>query len=678
MLQWLLTGTFAVWAVATTWAQPTNQLPPADLTELSLRELMEVKIDTVYSASKRLQQTTEAPSSVSIVTAEEIKKYGHRTLADVLRSIRGLYLTYDRNYDYLGIRGFSRPGDYNTRMLLLINGHRLNDNIYDSASIGTDFILDVDLIDRVEVVRGPTSSLYGNNAFFGVINVITKSPAQMSGVEAAAAAGSFDAFTGRVSYGATTKNGVGLLLSGTFFSSEGPAKLFYPIFRDPAHNFGVAEHRDGDEFASMFGTLSFRDFTLTGAYQTREKQIPTAAFGSVFNDPHTHTVDRPAFVELNYRHAFDDSTELNARVSYDHYRAQANYPYDYFGRGNPGDIVLNHDDVTGEWLTTEIQASRALLDRIKLTLGVEYRNNLRQDQINFDVAPFLEYLHDKRSSEIVSLFTQGEIALRTNLLLSLGARLDHSDNVWDSANPRVGLIYTPWTQTTLKLLYGQAFRAPNSYETLFWGKSVLPTPDLVPEKIRTYEFVWEQVLPAELRLSASAYYYSLDDLITQRSAPGLDTIAPSGDTLYFDNVAKVLARGLELGLERHSPGGVMGRISYSVQRSRDTDAGMDLSNSPKHLAKLNLIVPLVGNELFGGFEAQYVSSVKTLRHQKAAGYWLVNATLFHEAVGAGGEFSASVYNLTNERFGHPGAAEHRQDLIEQDGRMFRVKLAWRF
>ena len=125
-----------------------------------------------------LEEHSDAPSSVTVITADEIQKYGYRTLGDILRSVRGFYITSDRNYDYVGVRGFARLGDWNSRVLLLVDGHRTNDHIFGQAMIGSEFLVDVDLIERVEIIRGPSSSLYGAGAFFAAINVITRKPQQ--------------------------------------------------------------------------------------------------------------------------------------------------------------------------------------------------------------------------------------------------------------------------------------------------------------------------------------------------------------------------------------------------------------------------------------------------------------------------------------------------------------------
>ena len=124
ILRWFLCG--AMLCAGSASAQDQQQ---PDLSQLGLEDLMKLKVDTVYGASKFLQKVADAPASVTIVTGEEIQKHGYRTLADALRSVRGFYVIYDRNYSYVGVRGFSRPGDYNARILFLLDGHRVKNRV---------------------------------------------------------------------------------------------------------------------------------------------------------------------------------------------------------------------------------------------------------------------------------------------------------------------------------------------------------------------------------------------------------------------------------------------------------------------------------------------------------------------------------------------------------------------
>ncbi|HTT18702.1 MAG TPA: TonB-dependent receptor plug domain-containing protein, partial [Candidatus Sulfotelmatobacter sp.] len=156
---------------------------------MSIEDLAKVKVESVYGASKFLQNVSDAPTSVTVVTAEDIQKYGYRTLADVLQTVHGFYVINDRNYSYVGVRGFLDPRDYNARILFLVDGHRINDNIFDGSYVGTEFPVDVDLIERIEIIRGPNSSIYGTGAFAAVINVITKRGRDMNAAEISAAAG---------------------------------------------------------------------------------------------------------------------------------------------------------------------------------------------------------------------------------------------------------------------------------------------------------------------------------------------------------------------------------------------------------------------------------------------------------------------------------------------------------
>lgn len=148
--------------------------PAADLTSPSLEELMQVEV--VVGVSRCEQSVLDAPASVSILTAAEIRWFDYRTNDDVLRVVRGLFLTCDRNDTYVGVRGFQRLGDYNTHVLLLVDGHRLNENVYGGGYMGTEATLDVELLERVEVIRGSSSSLYGTSAFLAVVNLVTRAP----------------------------------------------------------------------------------------------------------------------------------------------------------------------------------------------------------------------------------------------------------------------------------------------------------------------------------------------------------------------------------------------------------------------------------------------------------------------------------------------------------------------
>jgi len=249
----------------------------AQLADLSLKDLMLIKIDSVQGASGFNQKVTEAPASVTIITSEQIQRYGYRTLADIMRNVRGFYVGYDRNYSYLGVRGYGLPGDYNSRITLLIDGHRLNDNIFDAAPFGTEFPIDVDLIDRIEVIRGPNSSLYVASAFLGVINIITKQGRDLQKLSVAAQAGSYGTYQGRVSYGNRLNNGLEMLVSGSFYDSHGQDQLFFKEFDSPATNNGIAVNADRDEFHQFFGPGATSHCTECLGPVTKEFQPPPLA-----------------------------------------------------------------------------------------------------------------------------------------------------------------------------------------------------------------------------------------------------------------------------------------------------------------------------------------------------------------------------------------------------------------
>lgn len=635
-----------------------------DLTALSLEALMEIEIPHVYSASKFEQKATEAPSSVTVISSEEIKLYGYRTLADVLQSVQGLHVSYDRNYAFLGSRGISL-GDFNSRILLLVDGHRVNNNLTDGAFIGTEFILDIDLIDRVEIIRGPGSVLYGNNAFFGVINVITRQGKQVNGAEVSGEYGEYDTYKGRVTYGKLFTNGVQLLLSGTYYDSAGREHLFYREYDTPAQNYGVAQDLDDDTYGSFFGSLSYLDFSLEGGFTSREKDNPTAQYFTTFDDSRLRTIDERSYANLKYTHSFPDVVDVTAQVYYDRYDYKIGYPF-----------VVGTDDFSsterdsGEWWGAEVQLNKRLWERHILTLGTEYRDDFSQEQRNTGQPT----VQDERQS--YGAYVQGDFAVLTNLHVNAGVRYDqvHSDQSGDfdpSFNPRVALIYHPFETSTIKAIYGTAFRAPNFYE--------ITTSDhaLNPEEITSYELVYEQEIGRHLRSSLSGFYNQMDDLI----------VFNSGSFTNFD----AETTGLELALSGSWTNGIRGRMSYSFQETENHSVDWDMPDSPNHLFKFNLSVPLYRDKIFAGVEFQYTSNRRTLSNipdpnsgqinvqgQDVDGFGIVNLTLFSQKLVKNLEFSASVYNLLDCTYDDPATRFHKQDSISQNGRSFRLKLTYGF
>lgn len=634
----------------------------ADLMQMSIEELLSVD---VYSASRYTQKTTEAPSAVTIITAADIKGYGYRTLADVLASARGLYVTYDRTYQYVGVRGFNRPGDFNSRILLLVDGYRVNDANYDTASVGQEFFLDVDLIERVEVVRGPGSSIYGSNAFFAVVNVITKRGRDFDGTEISGEAASFGTGKGSLSYGKQYKSGAELLLSGTSMDSRGQ-DLYFPEFDTPSNNNGVAQDMDRDMARRVYGKLAYGDYSVAAAYSERVKKIPTASFNSVFNDPRAETNDSQVMLDLNYRGQLNERQGLSARVYYGGYFYHAFSPY------NAPPVTVNRDEAWGEWWGTEAKLE-SRYEKHRLVTGVEYQDNFRQDQKNYDIAPYALYLDARHRSSREALYAQDEITLRENLLLNAGLRYDHYSEVGGTTNPRLAFIYSPQPATALKLLYGTAFRVPNAYELYYASASLSskPSGSLKPEEITSYEFVVEHQLQPNFRLTASLYQNSISNLISQ-------IVDPADNLSVFRNIGQVKTRGAELEMERAWEDDTRLRASYAWQVTRDQATGEELENSPNHLAKLNYSVPLLGNALRAGAEMQYTGSRKTLTGGRAAGYSIANLTLLSQKLAQGLEVSASIYNLFDRQYADPARPEHVEEMIFQNGRSFRVKVAYRF
>ncbi|OPY83090.1 MAG: Colicin I receptor precursor [Syntrophorhabdus sp. PtaU1.Bin153] len=629
-----------------------------DYTELSLEELMNVR---VFGASRFDQKASEVPSFVSIITSDEIRKYGYRTLADILNSLSGFHVIYDRSYHYIGSRGLGRAGDFNARYLVLIDGHRINDNIYDSTYAGTDLPLDVDLFDRVEVMRGPSSTVYGSNAFLGVINIVTRKGEEFNGSEVSGSVGSFDTYTGRYSFGERFPNGFEMVLSGSAFDSRGDTHYFKE-FDDPSTNNGIMRNGDSDRSGSGFAKLSYKDFILTGVFGRRTKGIPTAPYETDFTNQ-SEATDERGFVDLKYTRSIDDTTTVKGRLFYDHYKYKGEWPYSG---------ILNRDYALGRWWGGDIMLIKRLFDKHKVSIGAEYTLNKRQDQRNYDEDPYVIYLDDERDSTNWAMYIQDTYSPQDDLVFDIGARYDHYDFTESTTSPRLGLIYNPFAGTRLKLLYATAFRAPNVCELYYhepaWMKA---NPNLEPESIKTYELVYEQRLFDNLHLTAAGFYNKIDHLIAQ-------TLDPADGFTFFKNLDDIEMKGFELELRGGWDRLFKGRMSYTYQDARDKNTGRTPVNSPKHLVKANFTTHLWKDLFIPGIEMHYVSDAKALNGTKTGGFFITNFTLLSRKLASNFEVSFNVYNLFDRKYSYPASSEYRMNTIEQDGRTFRLKITYGF
>ena len=674
-----------------------------ELAGLTLEELLDTPI---VAATGYQQRASAAPSSVTVITGEEIRQLGHRTLNDVLRSMRGVYVVDDRNYGYTGMRGFLLPGDYNSRVLLLIDGRRINDVVYGYAPVGLDFPLSIDDIARVELIRGPGSAVHGSNAFFAVINVITVDGRGQRGLRATAEGGALAptlgspaddrrllprAVRGSLSYGDRfLSDELGLYLSGSFHLHGGQPELYFPEF-DGATDAtcvdhlslaeipcdGIARSNDGEVVATAFAKARFRGFTLSGGALHRDKEVATAAFQTIFNDPAFHTIDEHGFVDLEYEGDLTERLELRARVFFHHYYYRADYPYDVreeADEGAPlgGFRVINRDQTTAQTVGTTAQVTHRLrrpgraVDRLVTSLGVDAENRFEQHPRNFDLGGAV-YLDDDRSSIVLGAFGQLEARVLRRLRLHAGGRLDyHADSFGLAASPRIAAVYSPVDQTHLKALYGTSFRAPSHYERFYSGPLYLPSPDLEPERIRTVEGIAERFLDDDVRLLVAGYWYRIDDLIVQE-------LNQEGLARFVNQSGHVTARGVEFEFEGRWDQ-VRARMSYGWQRAEDDD-GERLVNSPRQLVKLAIIAPL-GAGVVGAYEGLLTDERTSVRGAEIEARFVSNLKLTRADIAPGLTASLSVRNLFDVAYADPGSRDHRQERIPQERRTLWLALTY--
>ncbi|HYM10445.1 MAG TPA: TonB-dependent receptor [Bryobacterales bacterium] len=640
-----------------TWADPPSGGSPESVLFESL--------PVVEAATLHIQTLKEAPASITIISSEEIRRYGWRTLGEALAAVRGLYLTYDRAYHYAGLRGFGLPGDYNTRFLVMLNGHDLTENVYSSNNFfGQDFGLDMDLVKRIEIVRGPSSALYGSNGIFATINIVTRSPAEARRLRVSTETGSFGEKKAEISSGLNLGHGANLLTSLSVFQNAGQS-LYFPEFDRPQANYGWARGADGERGYHAFANLIWRNWSFTGYLGSRQKQIPTGWYNTLFGDPANNILDARGFFEAAYSRDLSATRKVRWRIYYDQYRYRGRYDYAVAG------TVQDFRDLTaGDWVGTQASYDFRVPHVGVLTVGGELNADIRALQQYYEVSPrpvtVLSVDHPDLS---YGLFAQQQWQLSPAWTAYLGARFDDSRNRKHFISPRLALVYQASTKSTYKFLFGRAFRNPNAYEMYYDdGFSQAANLALRPERANTYEITAERRFTNSLNGMVTLYHYQLDGLI--------EAGTNAAGWLQYQNVSRARATGVEMELGGKPAAWIETTASVALEHAAEQSRPY-LTNSPGCIAKLRGSVPLFKDHLRAAAAMQYLSPRRTVAYAEVPSVWLTDLTLTTHRIHPDFEIQFGVRNLLDRAYYDPVGVGLVQDRLLEDGRALFLKLMWR-
>jgi iron complex outermembrane receptor protein len=623
-----------------------------ELVQLSLDDLLRVE---VQSASRYAQPLADSPASVTLIDQGELRHHNYRNLAEALSTVRGVYLSNDRNYSYLGVRGFSRPGDYNSRILLLTDGARRNDALYDQAQLGNEAPIEIDWVKRLEFVSGASSAVYGANALFGSVNAVMLDGGDIQGTRLTADTGS----------GASRRLG---LITGQRVDSEHDwffavaaynargNDLYFPEF-DSSSSQGWARGLDGENYQKAYGKYHFGNWRLSANLSSRDKQLPNAPFTTAFGEPGTHTIDQHALLELSYDGPPSNGRQQQFRVFSGRYRYSGDYMFD-----GPLD---NRDTGRADWVGGDYRLIVTTRPAHKLMLGLETQWNTLLEQQNFDLAPATTYLDNNHPSHTFGVFVQDEWRLSQQWLFNLGLRYDKHSDYAGIASPRAALIYQASKDATFKAMVGNAYRAPNVYERFYDDGGILQkaNPSLQPEYIRSSEFAADFRIGQGGRMGLSLYRNEMRDMIDQ-------VLDPTDGMQVFANQSSAHTKGFELDAEQHWSSGQRVRASLSRQWSSAAD-GSALGNSPHWLGKLVFAQPFAAGWTIAG-EWTGMSERAALLGG-VAGFGVLNLTLTSAPLAHLGEFSLGVYNLSDHLYYDPASSAFTQNALAQDGRQFKLR-----
>ncbi len=630
---------------------------------------------SVEAAARELEPIEDAPASVSGIPSPELRAMHYPTVAEAVRGVRGVYVSDDRGYKSVGFRGFGRPGDYGNRVLVLLDGQPTNDDWIWSSYVGYDLRTDIEDVDRIEVVRGPGSLLYGTGAFSGVINVVTNARELPEGREVGVSVADEGVARGRARITHRFDRDSGVTTSVGVARSAGRDFFFPEYVQDgPPSVAGNARGLDGLRAATLTGRLWYDAFTVQWYANHHDKQLPTGEFSTTFGDARTHQADTRMFVEAKLEPKIGDKIESLTR-------AHVNY-YAYRGKfaQNPQNAGLEQDSYDGSWAGLEQRIAYTPVKMLRITAGGEgqYHYLAHQKTTNEQTT----ILDDSHPFTLLAAYLLADVFPTPRTKIEGGARLDAYSTFGSSVNPRAAL--------NVKVLAGKAFRAPSIYELFYVAAGGQEAShDLKPEEIYSAEVEYSHKFTQNVTGLVSVYANYIDRLIALRDQPTATAAAPAYAYLIRDKPVVWFGGEIEVGREWKE--GWMVGGSYSFQKSKylasrsigelaafsQASDLREVPSSPSHLASIRGGVPILQRALVlmsrltlegPRFDRNDRNAPGAPPQRTTPPVFLWDFVLSGQEPRWGLTYAFGVYNAFDARWTVPVSAEFRQTQIPQNGR----------
>lgn len=539
--------------------------------DLSLEELLKQPSRShrveVSTASRYAEQSDKAPSVTYVLTRVDLKRHGARTLADALNLMPQIYPGRHGAYTVVGARGIGRPSDFNARVLLVVDGVRMNENIYDSALVDQSFILDIDLVDRIEYAPGPGSALYGNNAFIGVIQVFTRRGGQLGGWRTSLQVDRMGEQRVGVQGGWRTEDGAEWLVSvGRGLSRRIPLDPRIMDDFNPLLSLDTVLSRRWDWSTRYMVSGHWSGWSWMWAQSVAERGFPTLRW----NDAHDEILylqDRESDTSRVLSLAYDGSIAPDWDLHWSFQRSRYVYAYEspaienspnYFSRAN------------GRWQYVDLRLENHSLAGHHWVFGVEQQYDRLRDMLagndaNIFFGPLQERAHR------YGVYLQDSWEFNPKHVLVAGWRRDVLPGVYAANSPRIAWNYRPGERDIVRWQYGTAFRAPNLYERV--GNELYGVPSPAPERMRSHQWSWEREWQPGWRTQLTHFRSRVIGLV-EPDASGFITV----------NDDNIRSFGWEwLVDDRRSPVWRW-QLSGTWQKSL-MESGTPLTNSPRLLLK---------------------------------------------------------------------------------------------